>query len=186
MKSEIKNSLAVLEESGLLLYPTDTVWGIDCDATDENAVKRIYKLKQRADSKSLISLIDGIPMLKKYVSEIPSRVFEILKTTERPTTIIYRNPTGFASGLLAEDNSIGIRITHHPFCKELIRQFGKPLVSSSANQSGHPTPEIFSEIEPVILNGVDYIVNLQRNKKSGKPSVIIRVHSDGSTEVIRE
>ncbi|MCH2490936.1 MAG: threonylcarbamoyl-AMP synthase [Flavobacteriales bacterium] len=186
MQEEINNCLAVLKRGGLILYPTDTVWGIGCDATHPEAIDKIYALKQRAESKSLICLVNDFKMLNQFVEEVPEVAYDILKYAAKPTTIIYDDPIRVAENLIAQDNSLAIRVTKDDFCKQLIRKFRRPIVSTSANISGTKTPTSFKEIAPEILEGVDYVVNLHRTKKSGKPSAIIKLKNDGSVRVIRE
>jgi len=186
MQNEINNAIKVLKEGGLILYPTDTVWGIGCDASNKEAVEKIFKLKQRSDSKALICLVAEDRMLKKYVKEIPEAANSIIDITEEPITIIYDNPQNLASNLIAEDNTIAIRIPNDDFCFQLLRKFNGAIVSTSANISGSPTPKSFKEITQDILKGVDYIVNLHREKKCNKPSSIIKLSSDGVVKVIRE
>ncbi|MBJ2175784.1 threonylcarbamoyl-AMP synthase [Aureibaculum sp. A20] len=186
MKQEIKNSLAKLKLGGTILYPTDTVWGLGCDATNEKAVSRIFEIKKRNESKSLVILVDGIEMLKKYVSDIPEKVVEILNTSERPTTIIYNHPVGLAKNVIAKDNTVAIRIVKHDFCQNIISTLGNPLVSTSANISGMPTPNSFEEIDQSILEAVDYVVNLQLEKITTIPSRIIKISDNGAIVVIRD
>ncbi|MEM6516486.1 MAG: L-threonylcarbamoyladenylate synthase [Bacteroidota bacterium] len=186
MDEAIKKSLEILNSGGLLLYPTDTVWGIGCDASNENAVRKIYELKKRDDSKALVCLVNGLTMLKDYIPEVSDNVLEVLKHSEKPTTVIYNNPVGMAQNLIASDNTIAIRIAIHEFCEKLIAEFGKPIVSTSANISGEATPKSFTEISKPILKGVDYIVNLQKEKIATKASTIIRVEVDGNITIIRE
>ena len=186
MLTELYRTLKVLEKGQTILYPTDTVWGIGCDATDEIAVSNIYSIKKRNESKSLVILVDSIVMLKKYVNEIPDNIYSILENSKKPTSIIYRNPNGLANNVVAKDDTVAIRIVQHDFCKELIRLFGKPIVSTSANLSGNPTPKSFIEIEKSILEAVDYVVNLQQDSINNSPSRIIRVCKNGELEVIRE
>ena len=181
----IKKSLSSLKKSDIILYPTDTVWGIGCDATNEEAVKKIYKIKQREESKSLIILVASVDMLRNYVENIPKKAIDILKRTTKPTTIIYSNPKGLASNTIASDNTIAIRIPQSEFCIQLIKEFGKPIVSTSANVSGEPTPKSFSEISEAILKNVDYVVNLQQDKVSEKSSTILKLREDGEVEIIR-
>ena len=185
MKEEIENAWVVLKKGGLILYPTDTVWGIGCDATNPEAVDKVYKLKQRSDEKSLICLVHDFRMLNEYVENVPEVAYDILKYARKPTTIIYDSPIRVAENLVAADNSLAIRVTKDEFCKKLIQKFRKPLVSTSANISGAKTPQSFAEIDPLILEGVDYVVNLQREKNSAKPSAIIKLKNDGSVKVIR-
>ena len=183
MNSEIKVSLSFLQDGKTLLYPTDTVWGIGCDAANFDAVSKIYQLKEREESKSLIVLVSSLSMLKKYVT-VPKKAIEILQKSENPTTIIYQNPTGLAKNVIAKDNTIAIRIVQDEFCRKLIKRFGKPIVSTSANVSGEETPKSFSEISLPILNGVDYVVNLHREKTADKSSTILKVVGD-KIEVLR-
>ena len=186
MKKEIQNSLNRLESKEVLLYPTDTVWGIGCDATSEEAVNTIYKIKQRSESKSLIILVDGIEMLQLYVPEIPTTIIDLVKNTSKPTTIIYNNPKGLAKNVVASDNTVAVRIVQNEFCKQLISAFGKPIVSTSANISGNSTPNSFKEIDNAILDSVDYIVNLQREAVNDKSSTILKVDENGDIIVLRE
>lgn len=161
-----------------ILYPTDTVWGIGCDATSEEAVKKVYKIKRREESKALIVLVSSLNMLKKYVS-VPKKALEILKIATKPTTIIYKNPKGLAKNLInKKDNTVAIRIVQDDFCRKLIKQLKKPIVSTSANISENPTPKTFAEIENTILNEVDYIVNLQTEKITTKSSTILKIEND--------
>lgn len=178
MKNEVQHALEALNAGKVLLYPTDTVWGLGCDATDADAVKKIYKLKEREESKSLIVLVNSLEMLKKYVSDIPQKALDIIENAEKPTTIIYSNPIGFAPNTIASDNTIAIRLVRHEFCEQLITAFGKPIVSTSANISGDPTPTSFSEISKPILTGVDYIVNLQQDLVATKSSTILKIDND--------
>ncbi len=186
MQKQLKNTIEILENEGTILYPTDTVWGLGCDATNTDAVKKIYQLKQRDDSKALICLVSDIDMLKKYLKSTPTSALDIISTSTKPTTIIYDSPIGFAENLIASDNTIAIRIPNNEFCKTLIEKFGKPIVSTSANISGEPTPKSFKEISAAILKDVDYVVNLQSEKTTVKPSTIIKINSDGLVTVIRE
>ena len=184
MNTEVVNALSQLTSGKTILYPTDTVWGLGCDATNTAAVSEIFQLKNRAESKSLVVLVSSIEMLNKYIQDIPEKAIQIIKTSENPTTVIYQNPKGFASNTVASDNTIAIRIPKHHFCMELIDQFGKPIISTSANISGEPTPKSFSEISQPILEGVDYIVNLERDKITDKSSTILKLIGE-DIEVIR-
>lgn len=186
MYTEIETCLTILKKGGLILYPTDTVWGIGCDATNADAVDKIFELKKRSESKSLICLVSDFKMLNEYVENIPEVAYDILKYASKPTTIIYDNPIRVAENLIADDNSLAIRVTKDIFCKELIRKLRRPLVSTSANISGAKSPTKFGEIDKAILDGVDYIVNLQQDKKSSAPSSIIKLKNDGSVSVIRK
>ncbi|MDG5492368.1 L-threonylcarbamoyladenylate synthase [Psychroserpens sp. SPM9] len=182
---EVEHAYKTLKKGGLILYPTDTVWGIGCDASNYEAVKKIYKLKQRDDSKALICLVNNYSMLEKHVDTVPPIAYDILDVAIQPTTIIYDNPAGVAENLIANDNTLAIRIVKHSFCEQLIRLLRKPLVSTSANISGQPTPKSFEEISDDILKGVDYVVNLQDQKKDTKPSSIIKLGNDGIVKIIR-
>jgi L-threonylcarbamoyladenylate synthase len=186
LKQEIAQAIAVLKRGGLILYPTDTIWGIGCDATNADAIDRVYELKNRPDAKALICLVSDFKMLNQYVSNIPEVAYDILKYALKPTTIIYDKPIRVAQNLLAQDESLAIRVSKHNFSKSLIRKFKRPLVSTSANISGHPSPASFKEIDPAILAGVDYVVNLERNKKNGPPSAIIKLKNDGTVQIIRD
>tara|TARA_R110002049_G_scaffold309282_1_gene520047 strand:- start:30555 stop:31115 length:561 start_codon:yes stop_codon:yes gene_type:complete len=185
MHTEINKALNKLKNGGLILYPTDTVWGIGCDASNPEAVEKIYKLKQRSDSKALICLVADDRMLKKYIKEIPRAAFNIIDITDTPTTIIYDEAQNLASNLIAEDGTIAIRIPDDDFCFQLCRKFNGAIVSTSANISGEPTPKSFKEISQAIIKGVDYIVNLHREKICSKPSAIIKLSNDGVVKVIR-
>ncbi|MBX2827831.1 MAG: threonylcarbamoyl-AMP synthase [Flavobacteriaceae bacterium] len=186
MYDEIEKAIAVLKRGGTILYPTDTVWGIGCDATNEDAIQAVYRLKQREESKALICLVSDFKMLNQYVEDVPEVAYDILKYAAKPTTIIYDDPIRVAMNLIADDNSLAIRVSKDDFCKKLIRKFRRPIVSTSANISGMKTPATFKEISPEILEGVDYVVNLQQNKKPAKPSAIIKLKNDGTVKVIRD
>ena len=186
MHPELEKALKVLKRGGLIVYPTDTVWGIGCDATNADAVDRVFALKQRDDSKALICLVSDFRMLEQYISSIPEVAYDILKYADRPTTIVYDQPRHVAENLIAEDDSLGVRITDNEFCRSIIKYLKKPLVSTSANISGQPTPGMFKEIDQAILDGVDYVVNLDRNKKNDRPSSVIRLKNDGTVQVIRK
>lgn len=186
MTSEINNCISILKQGGLILYPTDTVWGIGCDASNEEAVAKIFKLKQREDSKALICLVADDRMLKKYIKKIPEAAYGILDVCEAPITIIYDEPQNLAKNLIASDNTIGIRIPNDDFCFQLLRRFNGAIVSTSANISGEPTPTSFKEISPDILKGVDYVVNLHREKINTKPSSIIKLGNNGEVKIIRK
>lgn len=181
----IKKTLNSLKGQKIILYPTDTVWGIGCDATSEEAVKKVYRLKKRVESKSLIVLVSSLNMLKKYVT-VPKKVIEVIKSSTQPTTLIYNNPKGIAQNIInKKDNTIAIRIVQDDFCRKLIKRLKKPIVSTSANISGGTTPKSFSEIEPSILNGVDYVVNLRTDEVATKSSTILKVEKD-TVVIIRE
>jgi L-threonylcarbamoyladenylate synthase len=183
MLSEITIANQFLNKGKIILYPTDTVWGLGCDATNTKSVAKIYQLKNRVESKSLIVLVSSLHMLKKYVF-VPKKAVEILQNNNKPTTIIYQNPKGFAKNTIAADHTIAIRIVKDDFCRKLIKRFGKPIVSTSANISGEDTPKSFSEISSTILDSVDYIVNLQQNIVNSKSSTIVKIVGD-TIQVLR-
>ncbi len=184
--SILHETVAALIDGKSILYPTDTVWGIGCDATNFDAVSTVYQIKQREESKSLIVLVNSIEMLLDYVNTVPKIALDLVAISKKPTTIIYRNPQRLSANCVASDNTIAIRIVQDEFCKQLITEFGKPIVSTSANTSGEDTPKSFSEISKTILDSVDYIVNLQRKKISTASSRILRITEDDEVEVIRE
>lgn len=184
--ADINNCINVLETGGLILYPTDTVWGIGCDATNEEAISKIYQLKQREDSKALICLVANDAMLERHVEQVPELAYDILDLATKPTTIIYDNPKGIAKNTIAKDNTLAIRVASDKFCQYLISRFKKPIISTSANIATQPTPNSYREINDVIIKGVDYIVNLQQDKKNAAPSSIIKLSNDGTVKVIRE
>ena len=186
MREEHEAAIAVLKRGGLILYPTDTVWGIGCDATHPEAIDRIYKLKQRLESKALICLVSDFRMLQQYVEDVPEVAYDILKYASKPTTIVYDEPIRVAENLIASDNTLGIRVCRNKFCNILLKKFKRPIVSTSANISGAPTPKSFKDIDPAIIEGVDYVVNIDRERKSSKPSAIIKLSNDGKVTVIRE
>lgn len=184
--NDIDYCLEKLQEGGLILYPTDTVWGIGCDATNPAAVEKIYQLKKRADSKAMIVLVADEKEILKYVTQPELQIFDYIKGVTRPTTVIYEGAIELADNLLAEDGSVAIRICEDEFCKNLIKRFRKPIVSTSANISGYPSPMCFSDIEPVIINGVDYVVSYrQEETEYRKPSSIIKWEKDGTLTIIR-
>lgn len=185
MENEINNALKVLKQGGTILYPTDTVWGIGCDATNYEAVEKIYNLKRRKESKSMICIVSNFKMLNQYIEDVPEVAYDIIKYAIKPTTIIYDRPLHVAENLIASDNTLAIRVIREGFCNSLLRKFKKPIVSTSANISDQPTPKSFKEISEEILKGVDYVVNLHDKKKAGKPSSIIKLSNDGIVKVIR-
>lgn len=198
-KEDLQAALRVLRSGGIIVYPTDTVWGIGCDATNAEAVKRIYALKQREDSKSMLVLLDSPAKLPYYIGEIPETAWALLEASDyseeseysdcsdrKPLTIIYPNARNLAPNLIAEDGSIGIRITNEPFSKALCEQLRHPIVSTSANISGHPAAPFFGEIEEAILAGADYVCRFRRDDDCPhEPSSIIKINDDGSFKIIR-
>jgi len=187
IEKEVIKAGAILKAGGIILYPTDTIWGIGCDASRQESVRNIYRIKQRDDFKSMLVLVKDISMLKTYVESIPIQALEILDSAAKPTTIIYPMARNLAKNLLAPDGSVGIRITSDPFCSSLIAHTGKPIVSTSANISGEDSPGTFYQIHRSILEQVDYVVDWRRNEtKAAVPSAIIKVEADGSITTIRE
>ncbi len=187
MIDDIKKAIEVLQRGGLILYPTDTIWGIGCDATNVEAVKKVYALKQREDSKSMLILLDRDAKLNSYVDEVPEMAWDLIDLSTKPITIIYPNAKNLATNLLAEDKSIGIRVTTEEFSKQLCMRFKKPIVSTSANISGESSPNFFGEISETVKSGVDYIVNYkQKEKNNPAPSSIIKLDVDGKVKIIRE
>ena len=187
LQDEIKKAVEVMRQGGVILYPTDTVWGIGCDATNPEAVKRVYEIKRREDSKALICLVDSDARLSRYVRNVADVTWDMIEMAEKPLTIIFDQAVGLAPNLLAEDGSVGLRITKEEFSKELCFRFQKPIVSTSANISGEPTAQTFDEISDEIKNAVDYIVKYNRQcKEKHKPSSIIKIDANGKFQIIRE
>lgn len=187
MEEDIKKAFEVLVSGGLILYPTDTIWGIGCDATNEEAVHRVYELKRRVDSKALITLLDNPVKLDYYIDEVPSLAWDLIELSEKPLTIIYDGARNVAPNLMAEDGSLAIRVTKEKFSQELCKRFRKALVSTSANISGEPAPANFDDISEEIKQGVDYIVKYRQDDTSkSKASSIIKLGKTGEVKIIRE
>jgi L-threonylcarbamoyladenylate synthase len=187
MNNDISRALEVLRNGGLILYPTDTIWGIGCDTTNAEAVAKVYALKQRVDSKSMLVLIDNENRLTQYIDEVPEIAWQLIDVADKPITIIYPGAKNLAKNLVAEDGSIGIRLVKDEFCQKLIERFKKPIVSTSANISGEKTPAIFDEISETIKQGVDYIVEWRQDDLlKGIPSSIIKIDASGKFSIIRE
>ena len=184
--SEIKKCVQALKDGKVILYPTDTIWGIGCDATNDMAIKKIYAIKKRPESKAMISLLADYSSLNQHVKEIPNQLQDLIVNNMHPTTVIYNKPTGLSPLLIANDNSAAIRITKEDFCQKLIIGLGKPIVSTSANISGINHPMLFKDIDNAILRQVDYIVNLRRNELMKTVSKIIRVNANGTIDIIRQ
>ncbi|MFV0366126.1 MAG: L-threonylcarbamoyladenylate synthase [Mangrovibacterium sp.] len=186
MKNDIIKALDVLHNGGVILYPTDTIWGIGCDATNAEAVKRVYEIKKRADSKSMLVLMENINLIDRYVGEVPEIAYDLIELSEKPVTIIYDGAKNLASNLIAEDGSVGIRISSEPFTQQLIQRFRKPIVSTSANISGEASAAFFEEISEEIKSAVDYIVGYRQDDKTpSTPSSIIKLGCSGQIKVIR-
>ena len=176
-----------MREGGVILYPTDTIWGIGCDATNEDAVRRVYEIKQRQDSKAMLGLVDSSVKVDFYVQDVPEVAWDLIDLADKPLTIIYSGARNLAANLLAEDGSVGIRVTNEDFSKRLCQQFRKAVVSTSANISGQPSPRNFSEISEEVKSAVDYIVGYRQEEMSNpKPSSIIKLDKGGVIKIIRE
>jgi L-threonylcarbamoyladenylate synthase len=187
MNEDIQKALEVLMKGGVILYPTDTVWGLGCDATNEAAVKRIYEIKQRDDSKSMLVLMDDAGRVASYVRDMPSIAYDLMEANDQPMTLIYPGAKNLAKNLIAEDGSIGIRVATDEFCRKLLYRFRKPIVSSSANISDSPSPANFGEISAEIKTAVDYVVKWRQNDSNKrKPSSIIKLGPKGEVEIIRK
>ena len=189
-EEDIKKAVEVMRKGGVILYPTDTIWGIGCDATNAEAVKRVYEIKQRDDSKALICLVDSDARLQRYVRQVPDVAWQLidsLKEGGKPTTLILDGAVNLAPNLIAEDGSIALRITQEPFSKELCYRFQKAIVSTSANISGEPAAQNYRDIDPLIIEKVDYVCWSRRQEhQPHQPSSIIRLRQDGEVEIIRK
>jgi L-threonylcarbamoyladenylate synthase len=175
-----------LKRGGVILYPTDTVWGLGCDATNQDAVELIYKIKQRFDNQKMIVLVDSDAMIERYVDDVPEVAYQLLELADTPTTLILENARGLAKNLLGDANSVGIRITREPFTRKLIQMFRKPIVSTSANIHSRPTPLTFSHVEEDVVSRVDYVVNYRQDDcLECKPSSIILIRPNGEFKIIR-
>jgi len=186
-EQDIKNAIEVMRKGGVILYPTDTVWGIGCDATNAEAVKRVYEIKQRDDSKALICLVDSDARLQRYVRNVPDVAWQLIDCIDKPTTLILDGAVNLAPNLIAGDGSIGIRVTQESFSKELCFRFQKAIVSTSANISGEPAAQNYRDIDPRILEKVDYVCWTRRQEhKPHQPSSIIKLTEDGQVQIIRK
>ncbi|MES4922203.1 L-threonylcarbamoyladenylate synthase [Hoylesella timonensis] len=186
-QEDIKNAIEVMKQGGVILYPTDTVWGIGCDATNAEAVAKVYKIKKRDDSKALICLVDSDARLQRYVRNVPNVAWDILDIATKPTTIILDGAINLAPNLIAEDGSIALRITKEPFSHELCYRFQKPLVSTSANISGEPPAANYNDISQELLDAVDYVCFSRRQEhKPHTPSSIIKLKENGEVTIIRK
>ena len=185
--NDIKECVRTMRDGGIILYPTDTIWGIGCDATNKDAVKRVYELKKRSDSKALLLLVDNEAKIERIVDDVPEVAYNLIEVADKPLTIIYQHAKNIAENLMAEDGSVGIRVTREPFSKALCEAFRRPVVSTSANISGEPTAAFFSEISEVIRNGVDYVVKYrQTDTVKSTPSSIIKLDKGGVVSIIRK
>ena len=187
IREEIRKACEVLQKGGVILYPTDTVWGIGCDATNEEAVKRVYEIKRRADSKAMLVLVDSDVKVDFYVKDVPEVAWDLIQYATKPLTVIYDDARNLAPSLIGEDGSVGIRVTSEEFSKQLCFRFRKAIVSTSANISGQPAPASFSEIQDEIKQAVDYIVGYRQDEPAGaKPSSILKLGKGGVIKIIRE
>ncbi len=187
LQDEVKKAVEVMRRGGVILYPTDTVWGIGCDATNEEAVRRVYDIKQRAGSKALICLVDSEARLSRYVRRVADVVWNLIELSTKPLTVVFDHAVGLAPNLLADDGSVGLRVTREEFSRQLCYRFQKPVVSTSANISGQPTPRTFSEISDEVKQAVDYVVHYsQQSKERHEPSSVVRVRENGEFTVIRQ
>jgi L-threonylcarbamoyladenylate synthase len=186
LRDEVAKAFKILQEGGIILYPTDTIWGIGCDATNTEAVQKIYQLKQRDEAKSMIILLDTENKLESYVSEVNPLAYDLIEYAENPLTLVMPGAKNISTALIAADGSIAIRVTSNQFCQQLIQRLRKPLVSTSANISGKPSPQYFSQIDQEIIDGVDYVVDIDQHSKEIKtPSTIMKLAPDGRFEFIR-
>lgn len=187
MKEQIEKAVEILRAGGIILYPTDTVWGLGCDATNSDAVEKIYKLKRSVDKKSMLILVDKIDNLVRYVGNVPPVAWDLLEMTDKPLTLILPGAHGISANLVPEEGTLGVRVPDHEFCTKLIYRLGKPLVSTSPNFSGEPTPLVFRDIPKEIFDGVDFIVNPKFEGKSTRtPSSIISLSNSGVVNILRE
>jgi len=187
MQKEIDDAVKVLREGGLLLYPTDTVWGIGCDAANADAVERIYRLKRSENKHSMLVLCGSADMVVRYVNKAPGIAFEVMEMATSPLTLILPGAVGLAENLIPEERTLGVRIPDHEFCRGLLRRFGRPIVSTSANISGGKTPKNLAEVSREIIDGVDFVVNPRfQGKPTGKPSAIMAFGEGGEVKIIRQ
>ncbi len=187
LRDEVEKALQVLKDGGIILYPTDTIWGIGCDATNEEAVSKIFKIKGREESKSMIVLLDTENKLASYVNNIPEIAYDLIEYAENPLTIIYSGAKNLAKNAIGTDGSIAIRIAKNDFCQQLIQRFRKPIISTSANISGEQSPAKFDEIADEIKESVNYIVDWEQEKSTPKkPSTILKLEPDGKFQFIRK
>ena len=185
--NEVIQAAEVMLKGGVILYPTDTIWGLGCDATNPEAVQKVYEIKQRAENKAMLVLLDDDRKLNRYLKEVPEVAWDLLESVVKPTTIIYSDAIGFASNLLGDDQSVGIRVTNDQFCQELVRKMKRPLVSTSANISGRPSPQSFAEIEQEVIDGVDYVVKYrQKDPSKASPSSIFMLKNNGEIRILRK
>jgi len=188
MQTDIKKALEVLRSGGVILYPTDTIWGLGCDATNPEAIKKIYEIKNRIDNKSMIILMDSVNRIDSYIEEVPDVAYDVIELSEKPLTVILEGAKALAQNVINnDDQSVGIRVTKEKFSQQLIQRFRKPIVSTSANISGEPSPKIFDDIDQNIIEKVDYVVKFRQDDISkSEPSSIIKIGQDLSINIIRK
>lgn len=187
MDKEIEAAVEVLRSGGVILYPTDTVWGLGCDATNADAVEKIYALKRSVNKKSMLVLCESADMVVRYVNKAPAIAFEVMELATKPLTAILGGATGVAANLIPDEGTLGVRVPDHEFCRRMLRRFGKPIVSTSANISGEETPKTLADVGREIIDGVDFVVNPRfEGKPTGKPSSIISFGEGGEVEIIRQ
>ena len=184
---DLREALRVLNEGGVILYPTDTIWGLGCDACNPEAVRRVYEIKQRADNKALIVLVDSEPKVEFYVRDVPEVAWDLLDVADRPLPLVLDGARNLAPNLLGEDGSIGIRVTHEPFSRDLCMRFRRAIVSTSANVSGEPAPRCFAEIPEEILRAVDYVCTSRRDEtQTAQASSVIKLTQGGEVTILRK
>ncbi|HKL38133.1 MAG TPA: L-threonylcarbamoyladenylate synthase [Bacteroidales bacterium] len=187
MKKDVDQALSVLYEGGVILYPTDTIWGLGCDATNEKAIEKLYQIKERDTETGMLILVESEGRVERYVEDMPDIAWDLMEVTDKPLTLVYHQARNLPDNLLGSDGSIGIRVTQDPFCQELLKRFKKPIVSTSANRSHQSFPAHFREIDPAIRHAADYVVKHRQDEtKKGSPSSIIRVGAGGAVKIIRE
>jgi L-threonylcarbamoyladenylate synthase len=186
LRDEVAKAFKIIQDGGIILYPTDTIWGIGCDATNTEAVQKIYRLKQRDEAKSMIILLDNDNKLQSYVNEVPDIAYDLIEFAENPLTLVMPGAKNISPALINKDGSIAIRVVKNDFCEQLIQRMRKPLVSTSANISGKASPQYFSQVDQEIIDGVDYVVDLdQQSMEIKNPSTIMRLEPDGKFEFLR-
>lgn len=187
LRDEVKKAFDIVQQGGIILYPTDTIWGIGCDAANTEAIQKIYALKQRAAEKSMIILLDTENKLESYIREVPAVAYDLIEFAENPLTLVMPGAKNISPSLISEDGSVGVRVSKHPFCQQLIQRLRRPLVSTSANISGQPSPQNFAQISSEIVEGVDYVVDVDQHDLSiKKPSTIMRIAPGGAFEFLRK
>lgn len=186
LTEEINKAIGILEKGGLILYPTDTLWAIGCDATNDAAIQKIHQLKKQKTGAPMVCLVANDAMLEKHVEKVPDLAYDLMDLAAKPTTIVYDTPKGISKSTMAFDGSLAVRVATDKFCQYLINKYRKPIVATTANSNSNRTPKSFTEINPAILKGVDYVVNLQQENEHSQASTIIKLSGDHKVKVIRE